>query len=185
VSTLLACLLVLLTGVSSSAQSEVPVQLQAELFAKLATYDRNFTKRAGARAHVLIVTVPRNTQSSLFATGMVSALGRIERVGGLPHEEIIIQYAGATALAKACESRKAAAVYLGPGLEGEMARVRAALTGVNVMSIAANPAYVQLGAVLGFELSSGKPRIVVNLPQARKQQVDFRADVLKLMKVYR
>jgi hypothetical protein len=78
-----------------------------------------------------------------------------------------------------------AAVFLGPGLESEMARVRAALTGLDVISVAASREYVPLGAVLGFELASGKPRILVNLPQARKQNVDFRADVLKMMRVYR
>ena len=177
---------VLLSSTPSSAQSDsVPVQLQAELFAKLANYDRNFPKRAGVRARVLIVSVPRNAESSLFASAMSAALGRIDRIAGLPHTEQVIAYSGAPALAKACEAGNVAAVYLGPGLEADMPRVRAALTGVNVMSVAASREYVPLGAVLGFEVASGRPAILVNLPQARKQHVDFRADVLKLMRVYR
>ncbi|HEY6556716.1 MAG TPA: YfiR family protein [Polyangiaceae bacterium] len=183
---LFACALVVLSSRSSSAQSDiVPVHVQAELFAKLANYDRNFAKRAGPKARVLIVQVPRNAESSLFASAMSSALGRIDRIAGLPLAVAVVTYTGAAALAKACQGENVAAVYLGPGLDGEMARVRAALTGVNVISVAARREYVPLGAVLGFELASGKPRVLVNLPQARKQDVDFRADVLKLMRVYR
>jgi hypothetical protein len=44
--------------------------------------------------------------------------------------------------------------------------------------------YVPAGIVLGFDLVSGRPKLVVNLSQARRQHVDFRAEVLKLMKVY-
>jgi hypothetical protein len=183
---LFACVSILLSSAPGSAQSDrVPVHLQAELFAKLANYDRNYAKRAGGRARVLIVSVPRSPESSLFASAMSSALGRIDRIAGLPHTESVVVYSGAAALAKACGAGNVAAVFLGPGLEGEMARVRAALSGVDVMSVAASREYVPLGAVLGFELASGKPRILVNLPQARRQNVDFRADVLKLMRVYR
>jgi len=38
--------------------------------------------------------------------------------------------------------------------------------------------------VLGFELVSSKPRLLVHLSQARKQNVDFRAEVLKLVQIY-
>jgi hypothetical protein len=39
--------------------------------------------------------------------------------------------------------------------------------------------------VLGFDLVSGHPKLLVKLEQARKQQVSFPASVLSLMKVYR
>ena len=61
----------MLSSAPGGAQSDrVPVHLQAELFAKLANYDRNYPKRAGARARVLIVSVPRDAESSLFASAM-------------------------------------------------------------------------------------------------------------------
>ena len=186
IGALFAGVSILLSSAPGSAQSDrVPVQLQAELFAKLANYDRNYSKRAGAKARVLIVSVSRDPESSLFASAMSSALGRIDRIAGLPHTETVVVYGGAAALAKACSAGNVAAVFLGPGLDDEMARVRAALTGLDVISVAASREYVPMGAVLGFELASGKPRILVNLPQARKQNVDFRADVLKMMRVYR
>jgi hypothetical protein len=38
--------------------------------------------------------------------------------------------------------------------------------------------------VLGFDLVSGRPKLLVNLTQAKKQKVDLAAEILKLMKVY-
>jgi len=42
---------------------------------------------------------------------------------------------------------------------------------------------VAAGVLLGFELDSGKPRMWLNLQQARRQGADLRAEVIKLMKV--
>src|SRR5688500_16100836 len=83
---LIAGLFAVLMARSSLAGSAlVPADLQAELLSKLAAYDRNFSARAGATASVLIVTKAGNPRSSLSAAVMKSALGKLERIGGLPH----------------------------------------------------------------------------------------------------
>ena len=52
-----------------------------------------------------------------------------------------------------------------------------------MLSVAADPGEVPKGIVLGFDLVSGKPKIVVHLGQAKKQEVSFKAEFLKLAKV--
>jgi hypothetical protein len=59
------------------------------------------------------------------------------------------------------------------------------LTPVSVLSVGDVPEYVPDGVVLGFDLEAGKPKLLVNLDQARRQNVEFTSDVLRLMKVYR
>jgi hypothetical protein len=161
----------------------VPVQLQAELVAKVASYDRNLPARAGDRVHVLIVVKPKDDASSRFAKHMESALGGVDKIGGLPHDEATAPYAGARALAETCKAKRIAIVYLAPGLGEEVAAIRAALEGVNVLSVAAVAGDVPKGIVLGFDLVSGKPKIVVHLAQAKRQDVQFKAELLKLAKV--
>lgn len=163
----------------------VPADVQAELLAKLAGYDRNFEARAGNEAVILLVVKPRNPQSSTSAAIMRSALGRLDRVGGVPHREQVVSYEDAGALAKLCRAQRASVVYLTPGFDDQLEPLGGVLSGIDVLSLAAVPDYVPRGVVLGFELVSGKPKIVLNLPQAKKQNVNFKADVLKLMKVYR
>lgn len=181
-----AALLPLLSTQSVTADTAlVPADMQAELLSKLAGYDRNFEARAGSQAVILLVVKPKNPQSNTSAAIMRSALGRLNLVGGLPHREQIVLYEGAEALAKLCRSQRAAVVYLTPGFDDQLEPLGGVLSDVDILSLAAVPDYVPRGIVLGFELVSGKPKIVLNLPQAKKQNVSFKADVLKLMKVYR
>jgi hypothetical protein len=162
----------------------VPIRLQAEFLAKIAGYDRHFAERAGDRARVLIAVVPRDSDSRLAATDMRNALAALPSVGGIPHEEEIIQFADAASLAEICRSRRAAVLYLTPGLLHDMPAIRDALAALDLLTVASLADYVPAGAVLGFDLVSGRPKLLVNLTQARKQHVDFRAEVLKLTRVF-
>jgi len=57
------------------------------------------------------------------------------------------------------------------------------LVGKNVLTVASVLGYVAKGAVLGFELVSGRTKLVINLDQAKRQNVAFRADALALMRI--
>ena len=182
----LALLAVLLLATPSPAQRVVvPAELQAELFSKVAAYDRNFAARAKSKAIILLVVNTHDAKSKVFVASIKSALSRLERVGGLPHQETVVNYESSAKLAELVRSQRAAAVYLGPGLDSELEALKSALTGVDVLSLSAIPEHVSKGMVLGFDVVSGKPTILVNLTQAKKQNVSFSADVLKIMKVLR
>lgn len=169
----------------SAQATAVPADIQAELISKLETYDRTFASRAGAVAQVLIVVHPGNSKSELSAADARAALGRVERLGGLPHRESVVPFAGADALAARCRSEQAAVVYITSGFEDDLDALRVALSTVQVLTVGSTADYVSHGVVLGFELESGRPRILINLEQAKLQGVSFPVDVLRLMKVLR
>ncbi len=177
--------LVCTTEAVRAQAAAVPADIQAELIAKLETYDRSFPARAGPVAHVLIVVRPGSSKSELSAADTKAALGRIDRIGGLPHQESVVAFAGAAALAERCRSEQAAVVYLTPGFDDDVDAVRVALSSVSVLSVGSTADYVPRGVVLGFELESGKAKIVINLEQAKLQGVSFPADLLRLMRVLR
>src|SRR5438874_366246 len=54
---------------------------------------------------------------------------------------------------------------------------------IALLTASAVASQVTLGIVLGFDLVSGKPKLLVHLGQARRQHVDLSAEVLKLMRV--
>ena len=163
----------------------VPADVQANLLAKLERYDRTFPARAGDVARVLLVTRAGNTRSEVATEEIKSALSRLSTIGALPHKEFVQEYKTAEALAARCRSEHIAVVYLMPGFDAELRDIRAAFATVDVLTLAASPEYVPEGVVLGFELEAGAPKILFNLAQARTQHVDFPADVLRLMKVFR
>lgn len=177
-------LLVLMVPARGIAQSmQVPSAVQAELTAKVAGYDRNFATRAGRKAVVLLAAMPNDAESMRAALEMKGALSRLRTVGDLPHEEQIVTFNGAAALAESVRTRKAAIVYLGPGFSRQITAIREAFAALDVLTVGAVPDYVPSGIVLGFDLVSGRPKLLVNIRQARKQHVAFPASVLNLMKV--
>lgn len=163
----------------------VPVSVEADLTAKVAAYDKNFHERAGKRARVLIVFKAGDVTSEKVAGQMQNALGAVATIAGLPHDEEVFAYADAPKLSQSCKDKHAAIVYLSSGFSnGDMDAIASAMNGSDVLTVASLARYVPHGAVLGFDLVSGKPKLLVHLTQARRQHVDFKSDVLKLMKVY-
>ena len=183
IASVLACILSWGLGVRAE-DVVVPVPLEAQLLAKVAGYDRNLPNRAGPRVKVLLVVRAGNPQSNRTASEMQRELGSISEIAGLPHDEIMVSYSDAASLRAMCDRDSIAIVFLAPGLAEEVEGLRAALEGGDVLTVAAVPDYVPKGIVLGFDLVSGKPKLVVQLTQARKQHVDFSSSVLKLMRVY-
>jgi hypothetical protein len=171
--------------VALAQATSVPAPVQADLVTKLLPYDRNFEKRAGTVMRSIVLVKSGSVRSRIAAEAFKSALSNLDRVGGLRHEERIVTYESAAALAKQCRSERIALVYVTPDFDGELDALQRALAGVDVLSVSAVPEYVSRGVVLGFELVSGKPKILLDLPRAQRQNVDFSAAVLRLMKVYR
>lgn len=179
---MLACCM-LTTSSLPADEVQVPEGLQAELLARLLPYDRNFQARAGGRVHTVILIKAGHARSKISASQLERRLSVFDTIGGLPHKVELVQYESAAALAKACSAQHTSVVYVTPGFERETTEIRGALSSVNILSVAAVPSYVPDGIAVGFELASGKPRMLINLAQSRRQKVDFRAAVLNLMKV--
>ena len=163
----------------------LPVPLQVELLVKVAGYDRNMAARAGDRIRVVILTKAGNDESTRVAALAEKALAEKDTIAGLPHERSVVPFADAPALAQLCRARRVGIVYLTPGFtDAEIAAMAASLDGVDVFTAASLADYVPKGVVLGFDLVSGKPKLLVHLGQARKQNVSLSAEVLKMVKVY-
>jgi hypothetical protein len=171
-------------GTSAAETPSVPPRLQAGLLAKVASFDRKFAARAGGRAKVLLVARANDADSLRTVTEMKSALAALDTIGGLPHDEQIVELADAAAIARTCKAGGIAVVYFGPGFGKQIASIRSALTSIDVLSVAAIADYVPEGIVLGFNLVSGNPKLLVHLTQARAQNVEFDSRVLKLMTIY-
>ena len=181
----LVCLLIALASDRGRAEEVVlPIAIQVELLVKVASYDRNFQQRAGERAQVYIFTKPGNGDSARVAAQVEAGLARASEIAGLPHDEAITPYRGPAELANLVRTNHAAIVFFGPGFREDIPAIKEALDGLDVLSVSAIPEYVEAGIVLGFNVASGRPELLVNLPQARKQKVALRSDALRLMKVF-
>jgi YfiR/HmsC-like len=174
----------LLTREASAEAVQLPYNVQAGLLSKVAGFDRGFAARAGGQAVILLASMPGDAESNRAAVEMKNALEGVPKVGELPHVDEIVSFTNATALAELARTKRAAIVYFGPGFAKQVTPIREAFSSMNVLTVAAVPEYVPGGIVLGFDLISGRPKILIHIAQARRQQVAFPASVLNLMKVF-
>ncbi|BDG06921.1 YfiR/HmsC family protein [Anaeromyxobacter paludicola] len=179
------CVALALAGPGAARAEDVPVplNLQADLLFMIAGHDHNLAARAGGEVRTLVLTKAGNESAHAAAQFKVAAAGKA-KVAGLPHAVEVAPYAGAAELAETCRARRLSIVYLTPGFTAaEAGAIGQALEGGNVLTVAAAPAMVKRGVVLGFDLVSGRAKLLVDLKQAAKQRVSFGADVLGLMAV--
>jgi len=175
---------VLACRVGLAGELVVPIPVQVEMLSKLVAFDRGFRDRVGSEAHVVVVEVPGNGESHRAAQQIRGRFVQQPNLAGVPLTLDILTYAGAAPLAASCAERKIHLVYLAPGFaEPEVRAIAKALDGVNVLTASAAASDVPAGSVVGFDLVEGKPKILVNLPQARKQGVVFAATLLSLARV--
>jgi hypothetical protein len=176
------CALLFAQGVDAE-EATVPAGVQVALLAKIASYDKNFNSRSGDRARILIVTIRGDADSERMSGQVRAALGEIDRVGGLPHDDIALEYVDAAALAKSCRDQRVSIVYVMPGLSREMEAIGRALDGASVLSVGAVSGYAGRGAVLDFFVEGGRPRIALSLERARGQGVAFAPEFVRITKV--
>jgi len=171
---------------ASRARAEdpaVPLQLQADLTAKLIEYAQAPSPQGLTTLRIGILVRNGSVESQHFGSEIKAIFGRMATIAGTAHEESVITWSTPAAFAEEARRRQLFAVYVTPGLRGEVPAIARALEGTPIISVAAIDTYVASGAILGFELVSGRPRMVLNLPQARRQGVAFRAQVMKLMRI--
>jgi len=175
-----------LAELSANAEAPaVPLPLQVDLTVKLLEYAQAPSPQAGAGGlmHIGILVKSGSVESQHAGTELKAALGRVARIAGVGHEEITLEWSTAAAMAEQVKSKRLFAVYLTPGLGSDVPSIAYALVGTPVITIGAIDTYVAGGALLGFELTSGRPKMVFNLGQAKRQGVVFRASVMKLMRI--
>jgi hypothetical protein len=182
---LLCVVLGLLVCLDSSADSAVPLSLQVRLLARLGPYDRNFKRRAGSVANVLVLRRKGDDESAFEQAGLVRALSELHDIGGVPVHVEEAELTDVESLAKRCRAERIAVLYLTHGLEADTARLTAALANGDILTVGTSARHAENGAVVGFALEEARPRIVINLPQARAQNVDFRAELLALARLIR
>jgi hypothetical protein len=166
---------------ANAADVSVPIGVQSALIGKIAAFDRAFHARSGPKARIVVAF--KSGDSARVGRQMANALDEMPDIAGLPKSVETRDWESPAALAAAVRERPTALVYLSVGLEAEAPAIAEALAGVNVLTVGATGAIAERGASVGFELEEGKPKLYVNLRVAKAQKVDFRAELLRLVKL--
>jgi len=153
------------------------------LLAKVAQYDRSLVSRPGPRTVLIVGT--NKTESVRNAQGIAAELRSIDKIAGLPHRVLSVDFVSARELRKRTQSESAQVIYFCAGLEDRLPEIASELAGLTVLSVGAGVNFATTGTVIGFDVHSGRVQLLVNLKQAQRQNVQFHAEFLKIAKVIR
>lgn len=183
---LLTTVMILVFGGMDGGQSGalVPANLQAVLFSKILSFDRNLTSRAGERLDVLVLYQAEFPESQRMAENFSKAfLGAgLADIAGRPLVLTMLPFTKIDDLQAALATYNADIIYIAPLRAVNVRRLTRAM-GARSRTISPVRGYVEDGAAIGVELRAGKPHIVVNLNAARAQGMDLSAQLLKLAEV--
>jgi hypothetical protein len=168
-------------SLSSRAQdAAVPIALQIELAGRLLWYERGLQKSSERQLRALILERTRDPVSARMAAQLATQLSETS-LGGRRVVVARVSYESVDQVARAAVQQRAYLAWFTAGfseLSGELGR---ALGARGVLTISSHGPDAARGVVLGFELESGKPRIMLNLKQARAQKLDFSAQLLRVV----
>lgn len=162
-----------------AAADEVPVNLQVKILSKMSTYIVDFVP-AGTTAVKIMVLYPGAANSpSRGALAVAAALEQVGTFGELKAESKVTPYADAKTFKETLAAEKPRVLFLSPEFnEKAAAEVVEAISGSSVVTVSGTGAHVKLGVILGFSLVEARPRVLVNLKQAKKEKIDFRNGLL-------
>jgi hypothetical protein len=171
--------------IRQSAQADelsVPIELQVNLLDRVVRFERNYAARGDAPALVVVVTKGDETASLRAAALASAAITKIRSLGARPASVATHRFSSPAALRSA--SHNVDLVYLMPGFNrADLQAIAASFVDSSVLTVSVSSADAENGVALAFELEGSKPRIVVNLRQARTQRLDFNAQLLRLARV--
>jgi hypothetical protein len=171
------------TDASADAPT-APIAVQAQIITRILPFERGFAAKPPGEVQVVIALRSGDADSESAALKMSKALGDIGKIADKPLRVTTVPYTSAQQLAAECRKRSAHVLFITPGLASDAGPLATALIGSGMLSVAAVEPYVPAGIVLGVEVVAGKPRMSINLKQAKSQKLDFPSAVLKLARIY-
>jgi hypothetical protein len=182
-STVLLVAAAFLTAESGHADElTVPIALQVDLLDRVVRFERSYAGHGETPARVVLVTKGDQAASVRAAALASAAIAQIGKLGARRASVATQTFSSPAALRSA--SGEAAIVYLMPGFtRADLQAIAVTFADSGVLTVGASNGDAESGAALGFELEGSKPRIIVNLRQARAQRLDFSAQFLRLARV--
>lgn len=182
-SALVAVSLLCGARLSSAEDLALPAEIEARLSARAASYERTLSSRAGKKVVIAIVMRASDQDSVRAASQLDTAFRDVGPINNLEHEDFVVPWKDGPTLRDVCAQRNVSIVFFAPGLDRELDAALNAIQPLRALTVAGALSYVKRGVILGFDLVSGRPKLVINLAMARKQGLDFRAELLRLVTV--
>ena len=162
----------------------MPAPMQASLFAKILTFDRNLKARAGSELKIGVLYQKKVRPSLQVKEEFLRAMcAPDQRIEGLPVRCVAIEWTGATDLEAAVAREGVRVLYVAPLRAAAIEEIVAVSRARKITTLTGVPEYVEKGIALGLALRAERPLILVHLAAARAEGADLNSQLLKLARV--
>lgn len=158
--------------------------VQYPLFLKILTFDRNLISRAGEELTIGIVFQGKFKKSLNVKEKWITEMSQspVQKVQNLPVRRVEIDL-DKTDLKKALREMPVDVLYFAPLRGIELEAMADVATAFHICTLTGVAHYVDSGVAVGIGIKAQKPHIIINLPAAKAQGMDFSSKLLKLARV--
>ena len=175
----------LLVQATLAYEMPVPPSMQASLFVKILTFDRNLKVRAGKDVRIGVL-YQRKVRSSLEAQEefLLAMCGDpSQRIEGLALSCAAIEWTDARDVEDALVRKGIRFLYVTPLRAVAIEEIVAISRARKITTLTGVPEYVDQGIALGLSLRAERPLIVIHVAAARAEGADIDSQLLKLARV--
>lgn len=162
----------------------VPADLQYSLFLKILTFDRNFKARVGDEIVVGMVYQKNYRESNSVKEEFTKAMDEstIKSIEDIPIRQVPVNLNN-TDLDSAVSQMKIDILYITSLRAVKIEDITKVSRAKQLTTLTGVPDYVESGLAVGIGTKGDKPLIIINLPAAKKEGVDFNSQLLRLAKI--
>lgn len=180
--------IICLSGIMIYADSvDVPVDVQSNMLLRTLGYDRAILKKDGDEVRIGILYNENNTESmkafEIAGDWLYEQKSAGRKIGNKNLKFTGMSYYNEAGLKSMIENLDVSVLYVTPGNEENLIAISNVANSKEILTFGGRRDYVAHGLAIGVEMEAGKPRVIINLANAKTQGADFKAEFLKVAKV--
>lgn len=172
------------TFISQAQDMAVPVEIQYPLFLKILTFDRNLKTRVGKEIIIGIVYQGKFRSSLKTKDELVDVIKKssIKNVHDIPIKQVSINI-DENDLESTASKLEIDVLYITPIRAVDIESITKLSRNKKIVTLTGVTDYVKAGISVVIDVKDNQPQIVINLPGAKDEGVDFSSQLLRLSKV--
>jgi hypothetical protein len=173
-------------GVCFSQEMATPPILQFKLLSRILTFDRTINAQRGGSLKIGIVYQAGVVASVDAGTEFLdAALAYDSSSSGLSIHCVGIDIGDYADLETAIRKASVNLLYVTPLRSIDIGTIGEVSAKLRLLTFSGVPEYAETGLAVGIGLKGGRPEIIINLPQAKREGADFDSQFLKVARIIR
>lgn len=173
-----------ITALSQTHQAALEIQFSRLM--KTLVFERNLKSRTGDRLVLGILykpSVPESEKSRNEIVRLVKSSSRT--IQGNLLTVVSVEFSQGADLGEACERMGVDVMFITPMRSIDLKSITEVSRKKKIVTLTGVPEYASSGVAVGVEMELGRPKLIINLPQAVAEGCDFDSRLLKMARVLR